>query len=212
MSIFLTALGLSEVDLLGFSLGGFVAQQLALDHPASVRRIVLAGTGPQGGESMDTYTPRVAEVATRSEPIQEDFLYLFFEPTPSSQAAGRAFWERRHARKQSLDVPSSMRVMQRQGAAIADWGAPKGERYGRLKDIPNPVLVVNGAHDILVPTVNSYILQQRLPNAQLILYPDSGHGALFQYPETFVEHVSTFLRSPATSRLAQRPNRKDAVA
>ena len=118
---FVNALGLEQIDLLGFSLGGFVAQQVALENPDLIRRIVLAGTGPQGGEGMDSFTPKVAEHATQETPVVENFLYLFFSPSESSQAAGRAFWERRHARAEQ-DVPSSMVAMRAQAAAIASWG------------------------------------------------------------------------------------------
>ena len=190
---FLKALGLEEVDLLGFSLGGFIAQQLALESPDVIRRVILAGTRPQGGEGMDQFTPKVTEHATREEPTLEDYLYLFFSPSEASQAAGRAFWERRHTRSDQ-DVPSSVAAMGAQGSAIAAWGVvPHIHRYASLRRINQPVLVVNGANDIMVPTINSFILQQHIPNATLIIYPDSGHGAIFQYPELFVSHACLFL-------------------
>jgi len=192
---FISALGLNQVDLLGFSLGGFVAQQVALDRPGLIRRVVLAGTGPEGGESMDSFTPLVAEHATQEVPTEDNFLYLFFGPSESSQAAGRAFWKRRHERTDQ-DVPSSMPAMGAQASAIAAWGmVPVSNRYARLKEIQQPVLVVNGGNDIMVPSINAFILQQHIPNATLILYPDSGHGALFQFAERFVSHVTMFLDS-----------------
>jgi pimeloyl-ACP methyl ester carboxylesterase len=179
--------------LLGFSLGGFVAQQVVLDDSDLIRRVILAGTGPQGGEGMDGFAPKVAEHATQETPVIENFLYLFFSPSETSQAAGRAFWERRHTRAEQ-DIASSMAAMRAQGAAIAGWGAvPKAGRYDQLKNIKRPVLVVNGRDDIMVPSINSFILQRHIPNAMLILYPDSGHGAIFQYPELFVSHARLFL-------------------
>jgi pimeloyl-ACP methyl ester carboxylesterase len=197
---FIHALGLKQVDLLGFSLGGFVAQQVVLESPDLIRRVVLAGTGPQGGEGMDAFTPKVAEQATQETPVIENFLYLFFAPSETSQAAGRAFWERRHTRADQ-DMPSSVAAMRAQAGAIAQWGVvPKTDRYGQLKRIKQPVLIVNGCDDIMVPSINSFILQQHIPNATLILYPDSGHGALFQYSELFVSHVRLFLDNKCADR------------
>jgi len=195
---FINALGLTQVDVFGFSLGGFVAQQLVLESPNLIRRLILAGTGPQGGEGMDAFTPAVAQNATQAIPTIENFLYLFFSPSKASQAAGRAFWQRRHARADQ-DIPSSLAAMDAQATAIADWGAvPKFGRYEQLKRIRQPVLVVNGRDDIMVPSVNSFILQQHIPHATLILYPDSGHGAFFQYSDLFTSHARLFLESDAT--------------
>lgn len=193
VTTFLDALGPNQVDLLGFSLGGFVAQQVVIERPDLIRRLILAGTGPEGGEGMQSFEPKVAEPATRETPVIEDFLYLFFSSSEKSQAAGRAFWKRRHKRADQ-DIPSSKAAMQAQAAAITNWGVvPKIDRYGYLKKIQQPVLIVNGHHDIMAPTINSFILQQHIPNATLVLYPDSGHGAIFQYPELFVSQVRLFL-------------------
>ena len=198
---FVNALGLTQVDLLGFSLGGFVAQEVVLQSPDLIRRLILAGTGPQGGEGMDSFKPEVAEHATSHTPVVEDFLYLFFAPSETSQAAGLAFWDRRHSRTDQ-DVPSSKAAMRAQGEAIAGWGVvPKTDRYSQLKKIKQPVLVVNGHDDIMVPTINSFILQQHIPNATLIIYPDSGHGAIFQYPDMFVSHARLFLDDGRKSTL-----------
>jgi pimeloyl-ACP methyl ester carboxylesterase len=187
--VFTEALGLRKIDILGFSMGGFVAQQVTLDRPDLVRRLILVGTGPEGGESMVGYP----DLVTETIPVEENFLYLFFYPSETSQTAGRAFWKRRHERT-NQDTPSSLAVMQAQANAINAWGAvPATNRYARLKEISQPVLVVQGKTDLMVPTINSFTLQQHLPNAELLVFPDSGHGSLFQFPKRFVENASRFL-------------------
>ncbi|MEX5632483.1 alpha/beta fold hydrolase [Parafrankia sp. FMc2] len=190
---FVGALGLEQVDVLGLSMGGAVAQELALRNPQLVRRLIIAGFRPRAGEVEGT-APDMIDVATRHEvPTLEDFLYLFFEPSETSQAAGRAFWERRHARTVDVDPPTSRQTMLAQLAAAGEWAEPHGERYSELARITAPTLVVNGRRDIMIPTVNSYVLAQHIPGAQLVIYPDSGHGSIFQYPELFVSQAARFL-------------------
>jgi pimeloyl-ACP methyl ester carboxylesterase len=193
---FVGALGLSTVDVLGFSIGGYIAQTFALRHPKTVRRLILSSTGPRGGEP--STDPKYREYGDSTDPQTgesslEAFLYLFFRPTPTSQAAGRAFWERRHLRKHDVDPPSTPQTMTAQRAAITAWSKIVGERYAELANIRQPTLAVNGNHDIMIPTINSYNLSQRIPQAQLIIYPDSGHGALFQFSKLFVTHCTMFL-------------------
>jgi pimeloyl-ACP methyl ester carboxylesterase len=161
-----------------------------LRHPHLVRKVVLVGTGPRDGEPPTD--PKILKVAGNPVPGLEDFLFLFFAPSETSQAAGKAFWEHRHQRKDQ-DSPSSPQTAQAQVAALLEWRQPRGERYAYLKTISQPTLVVNGNDDIMVPTVNSFTLSQNIPSAQLIIYPDSGHGAHFQYPELFVTHAQLFL-------------------
>lgn len=193
---FVDALGVHELDLLGFSIGGYVAQAFTAARPKSVRRLILVGTAPRGGEPPTD--PNYAKYATATDPdtgegTLEAFLYLFFSPSLWGQAAGRAFWERRHRRVLDVDRPSSPQTMKAQSAAVSEWRHPRGERFAELATITTPTLVVNGNNDVMVPTINSYWLSQYMPNAQLIIYPDSGHGSLFQYPELFLSHARIFL-------------------
>jgi pimeloyl-ACP methyl ester carboxylesterase len=190
---FTDALGLTTIDIVGHSMGGLVAQEVALGRPELVRRLVLVGTGPRGGEGIGALPAWVAELFTRKYPRQEDmWLPILFAPTLTSQAAGRAHIERIIART-DRDTPVSDQSIAAQRAALAAYGAAKDPSYAHLKGLDLPVLVVNGSDDIVIPTINSYILQQFLPDAELILYPDAGHAAHFQYPELFVRHARIFL-------------------
>jgi pimeloyl-ACP methyl ester carboxylesterase len=190
---FIDALGLTTIDVVAHSMGGLVAQEVTLARPDLVRRLVLVGTGPRGGEGIGALPAWVAELFTRKYERQEDmWLPILFAPTPASQAAGRAFIERIVART-DRDKPVSDQSVAAQRAALAAYGAAKDPSYAGLKGLRLPVLVVNGTGDIVIPTINSYILQQFLPNAELILYPDANHGAHFQYPELFARHARIFL-------------------
>ena len=191
---FIKALGLSKVDVLGFSIGGFVAQEITLQAPDLVRRVVLVGTGPRSGEGMATLTPEAQEIfgATYDDP---DHLWLrvHFTRSETSQAAGREFLKRFRLRAENRDPAVNEKVAPAQIEAISKWGAPREKPFEYLKAIHQPALVVNGGNDVIIYSVNSFILQQHLPNAQLILYPDGNHGSQYQYAELFVRHVSMFL-------------------
>lgn len=190
---FTDALGLTTIDVVGHSMGGLVAQEVALARPDLVRRLVLIGTGPRGGEGIGARPDWVGKLFARKYQRQEDmWLPILFAPTRTSQAAGRAYIERIVARA-DRDTPVSDQSIAAQRAAIAAYGAAKDPSYANLKGLELPVLVVNGTDDIIIPTINSYILQQFLPDAELILYPDAGHGSHFQYPGLFVRHARIFL-------------------
>ena len=191
---FIKALGLPKVDVLGFSIGGFVAQEITLQAPDLVRRLVLVGTGPRSGEGMATLTPEAQEIfgATYDKP---DHLWLrvHFTRSEKSQAAGREFLKRFRLRAENRDPEVNEKVAPAQIEAISKWGAPQEKPFEYLKSIRHPTLVINGSNDAIIYTVNSFILQQNLPNAQLILYPDSNHGSQYQYPALFVADVTRFL-------------------
>jgi pimeloyl-ACP methyl ester carboxylesterase len=187
---FCDALGLKKFNVVGFSLGGMIAQQLAIDHPDRVQRIVLLGTGPRGGEGM-TFTELSSE--ERADP-DRFLLTAFFSPTDASQVAGRAYLNRLAARTRDRDRPVSTRTAEAQLHAIQEWGAvPSNNRYATLQHIKRPTLVVHGTKDIVVLPINAFILAERLPDAQLIMYPDSSHGAQYQHAELFLKHAKLFL-------------------
>ena len=191
---FIKALRLTKVDVLGFSIGGFVAQEIALQAPDLVRKLVLVGTGPRGGEGMATLTPEAQEIfgASYDKP---DHLWLrvHFSKSEKSQPAGREFLKRFRLRAANRDPEVNEKVAPAQIEAISEWGAPREKPFEYLKSIRQPALVVNGGKDVIIYFVNSFILQQHLPDAQLILYPDANHGSQYQYPKRFVRHVSLFL-------------------
>jgi pimeloyl-ACP methyl ester carboxylesterase len=187
---FCDALGLKKFHVVGFSLGGMIAQQMALDHPDRVKRIVLLGTGPRGREGM-TFTELSAE--ERGDPGRF-LLTAFFSPSDVSQAAGRAYLKRLAARTRDRDRPVSTTTAEAQLRAIREWGAiPPSDRYATLRQIKHRTLVVHGSKDIVVQPINAFILAERLADAQLIMYPDSNHGAKYQNAELFLKHVKLFL-------------------
>ena len=191
---FIRALGLTQVDVLGFSMGGLIAQTLALAEPELVRRLILVGTGPRSGDSMESLTPEAQEIfgASYAEP---DHLWLrvHFSPSEASQAAGRKFLQRFRLRNENRDPEANEKVAPAQHAALAKWGAPRENPFDYLAALSQPTLVINGDNDVIIYSINSWILQQNIPNAQLIIYPDANHGSLYQYPERFVTHVTQFL-------------------
>jgi pimeloyl-ACP methyl ester carboxylesterase len=185
---FIMSLGLTNVDVLGFS----VAQEITAQAPNLVRRLILVGTGPRGA---DMSTSRSAEIfGATYDPPEHLWLAVHFSPSPPSRAAGIAFLKRKLLRK-DRDPEVSEEAAAAQREAINKYYAPSESALDYLKDMRQPTLVVQGSNDVIVPTVNSYILQQNLPNAQLILYPDANHGSFFQYPELFVSQADQFLIS-----------------
>ncbi len=193
---FLDALELDEVDLLGYSLGGMVAQELALFRPRAVRRLVLAGTGPRGGGTqMHGWILDIETTANKAQNGLDDILHIFFDITETSRARGREYVQRIFTRSEGRDAPTGPEVARAQYDAIVDWGIPDRSRLNRLAGIRQPVLVTSGDNDRMIPTVNSQILADHLPNARLRIFPDAAHGFLFQYPKEFAELVNQFLEA-----------------
>lgn len=190
---FVEELGLEQIDVLGFSIGGMVAQNIAMQRPALVRKLILVGTGPRNGDGMENLTAEAQAIFSKTyKPPEHLWLDVLFAPSETSQAAGREFLRRTAARK-DRDRENHESVVPAQLAAIQEWGRPIGARFEYLKAIKQPTLVVNGTHDVIVYTVNSLHLAQNLPNAKLVLYPDSNHGSYNQHHDEFVRDVNQFL-------------------
>jgi pimeloyl-ACP methyl ester carboxylesterase len=188
---FCRAVNLPRIDLVGFSLGGMIAQQLAAEHPEMVRRILLLGTGPRGGEGI------VFDDLSVDELDDEEGLLMkaFFTQSELSKAAGRAYIERIRLRLADRDAPVSKQAALAELVAIREWGViPQTSRFAMLGQIHHPTLIVHGSKDVVVMPINAFILAEHLPNAQLIMYPDASHGAQSQHAEVFLQHARLFLR------------------
>jgi pimeloyl-ACP methyl ester carboxylesterase len=188
---FIRALGLEQVDLFGFSMGGMIAQVIAQQEPQLVRKLILAGTGPAGGEGIDqvtriSYLDTARGLLTRQDPKQ----FLFFTRTPNGRQAGKAFLARLQERANDRDKAISIGAFRAQLKAIHRWGQ---QPPADLASIHQPVLAINGDSDKMVPSKNTVALDRRLPNSQLVLYPDAGHGGVFQFHEDFVKRALAFL-------------------
>jgi pimeloyl-ACP methyl ester carboxylesterase len=188
---FVDALGLKKVDLFGYSLGGFVAQVIAKERPTLVRKIILAGTGPAGGAGI-AKIGEVLQTAMQRSAAEKKHpkTLLFFTPSLSSQKSAGEFLTRLSERTADKDATVSNETIQAQAVAITKWGASPAND---LKAITQPVLVANGDDDTMFPTINSFELFQKLPNATLSIFPDASHGGIFQYHGEFVRQAVTFL-------------------
>ncbi|HZB05898.1 MAG TPA: alpha/beta hydrolase [Thermoleophilaceae bacterium] len=188
---FIRALGFDQVDLFGFSMGGMIAQVIAQEEPQLVRRMIIAGTGPAGGEGIEkvtriSYLDIARGLLTRQDPKQ----FLFFTRTPNGRRAGKEFLARLEERTNDRDKPVAIGSFRAQLKAIHRWGQ---QQPADLSSIHQPVLVLNGESDRMVPTKNTVDLDRRLPNSELVVYPDAGHGGVFQFHEDFVKRALAFL-------------------
>jgi pimeloyl-ACP methyl ester carboxylesterase len=189
---FMQALSLDAVDFLGFSLGGMVAQQIASTHPELVRRMILCGTAPRGGEKL-TFTE--LSIDELKDPVTL-LLTSFFTPSEQSQAAGQAYLKRLGRRNAGRDTPVALRAAEDQLCAIREWGEiPATDRYGMLSTIRQPTLIIHGNNDVVVDSVNAVILEEHLADARLLILPDASHGAQSQHSDIFLANARLFLGS-----------------
>jgi pimeloyl-ACP methyl ester carboxylesterase len=195
---FLDALGVAEADVLGFSIGSFAAQELALIRPALVRRLVLASAAPQGDEGMHGWAGHIIDAVGSPKTCPEGFLHAFFRDSPASHQAGVAFLQRTNARTEGRDTATSWQTRNAQYDAVVTWGIPDHSLLQRVHAITVPVLVANGDDDQMIPPRYSHLLAGLLPDARIRLYPDAAHGFLFQHHTEFARDVLAFLsRAPS---------------
>jgi pimeloyl-ACP methyl ester carboxylesterase len=188
---FVRAMGFEKVDLLGFSLGGFVAQEIVLTEPQLVRRLILTGTGPAGGVGIDKVTGLTLRAMLKGAlTLKDPKHYLFFTRTTNGRRAAKAFLERLKERTSDRDAPIAIHSFRAQLKAIHAWGTQAPQDLGV---ITQPTFVANGDDDLMVPTANTVDLARRIPGAKLAIYKDAGHGGIFQHHESFVAEALTFL-------------------
>ena len=190
---FLAAMGFSQADLLGFSIGSFVAQQIALVRPAIVRRLVLASSAPQGAAGMHGWAPEVIGAIGTPETSPQAYLGVFFAQSASSQQAGTEALRRMYARTEDRDTATTWATREAQYDAVCTWGMPDHALLQRLSAIDLPVFVANGDSDPMILPHYSYLLAGLIPQARVKIYPDSAHGFLFQHHAEFAADVNDFL-------------------
>ena len=191
--VFLSAMQFDRVDLLGFSIGSFVAQEIALIRPEVLRKLVLASSAPKGAAGMHGWAPEVIGAVGRPETNPNGYLEVFFAPSASSKQAGEEALKRMFARQEQRDRPTSWETRVAQYDAVCTWGIPDHSLLQRLSAIDVPVFVANGASDPMILPHYTYLLAGLVPQAQMKIYPDSAHGFLFQHHTEFAADVEAFL-------------------
>ncbi len=190
---FIKALHYPKVNLLGFSMGGYITQLILLDQPQWVNKVILTSTGPKGSEGLSNLLTRLGEVSKKAP--DDQVRYLLFTQSDYSQESGKMILQRIHQRTINRDVETTNESSSAQVAAVLGWSQPKEGTFDQLKTITQPVLIFEGRSDILVPVINSYNLFQNIPNARLVLFPDAGHGSIFQFTDLFLAQAIPFLKS-----------------
>jgi pimeloyl-ACP methyl ester carboxylesterase len=190
---FLAAMDLDQVDILGFSLGSFVAQEIALVRPTLVRRMVLASSAPRGAAGMHGWAPEVIDAVGKPEPDADGYLRVFFTASTTSQRAGQETLQRIFSRTTDRDAPTSWETRQHQYDAVCAWGEPNHAMLQRLSAIDQRVFIANGDSDPMIHTRYSYLLAGLIPDARIKVYPDAAHGFLFQHRDEFALDVHRFL-------------------
>jgi len=191
--VFLDAMEFGWVDVLGFSIGSFVAQEIALIRPGVVRRLILASSAPQGAAGMHGWAPDVIGAIGGPTPNPDGYLSVFFTGSPASRQSGREALERLNARAEDRDKATTWQTRQAQYDAVCAWGIPDHARLQRVSAIAVPVFVANGDSDPMILPHYSYLLAGLIPQAQVKIYPDSAHGFLFQHHAEFAGDVEAFL-------------------
>jgi pimeloyl-ACP methyl ester carboxylesterase len=193
---FVTALELEQIDLLGFSIGSFVAQEIALTRPALLRKVILASSAPKGAAGMHGWAPEVIDAVGKPEPDPDGYLRVFFAESASSRSAGQQALQRIFGPRSDPDQPTTWQTREAQYDAVCDWGIPDHSLLQRVSAIDMPVFVANGDSDPMILPRYSYLLAGLLPDARLKIYPDSAHGFLFQHAAEFAADVGAFLDEP----------------
>lgn len=188
---FIKALGLNKIDVLGFSLGGFIAQYLGLKYPDLINKIIIVGAAPQGTKALHGF-PQLIGRAQQKEPM-EVFLYIFFTSSEESRNKGKATLQRLYSRTEDRTEPAKEQAVMSQMKAITSWGTETPTI--NLKKVHQPVLIIQGSNDEMMDSDSSYTLFKELPNAVLTYYPDAAHGSFYQYPEMFVNQANHFLNN-----------------
>jgi len=193
---FIAALELAQVDLLGFSIGSFAAQEISLIRPGLVRRLILASSAPRGALGMHGWAPGVIAAVGNPRNSPEQYLKVFFSPSPSSRHAGQEVLGRLQDRTEDRDAPTTWATREAQYDAVCAWGIPDHALLQRLSCLEMPVFVANGDSDPMILPHYSYLLGGLIPQARVKIYPDAAHGFLFQHHAEFAADVMTFLTAP----------------